>query len=349
MIERYLTLAEDKSYKADEDIINVKALIDKDRLILKSDEKKQLDTLNRLDNVKIHGMVQIANILNDLSQQEILDVIQTLNKKIPTTDEELEETEKDIERRKKAIELMNKQKELIETEAYTALALQSTKNQFENTDTRITEDKYIRFKKSGKVYKVITDGLEEVIGYMSGDIRHSIVEVDDEQYKNVKVSQPEKILQNISCQQPPAVVCIGGKWGRLNGTEFEKVTDYVQSDVGDQFGLFNGSFDDYDKAEMVSQLNYKKTYETEADRIVSDLLYRAALNELEKQGIEIPVDTGWDKEDDVYWTQRINTMLSDDDSKKEDEREQYIYVVDRWYKGTKTGLVEVPDYIPQGA
>lgn len=353
LIDRYLTLANDKTYKADTEIIDVKALIDKDRLVLKSDEKRQLDTLNRPDNVKIHGLVQIANMLNDLNQQEILDVIQLLNKKIPTTDKELEETEKDIERREKGIALMNRQKELIEEEAYAALALQSTKNEYENksidSDNGIEENQFIRFKKSGKTYKVVSAGLEEITGYISSDIRHSVIEVNDEQYKNVKIIQSDKTAQaNINCQQSPTTICIGGKWGKLNGTEFEEIKDYIQPNIDDSFGLLDGSWDDLDKAEIISQANYKKEYETEADRIIKDLMYRSALDKLEKQGIEIQTDNDWNKEDSVYWTQRINTML-DDDLEKEDEKEQYIYVVDKWYKGTKTGLVEAPNYMPQGA
>lgn len=355
LIDKYLTLVNDKTYKASENNINIKALVDKDRLVLKSDEKRQLDILNRPDNVKVHGLVQLANLFNDMSQQEILDVIQLLNKKIPVTDEELEKTEEDIDRREKAIALMNRQKELIETEAYTALALQSTKNKFENktiqSDKGIEKGQYIRFKKAGKVYKVVTDGLEEVTGYISADIRYSVIEVDDEQYKNVRISQPEKLQQNnINCQQSPTIVCIGGKWGKITTDGFEEVTDYIQPDVGDPFGMLDGSndyTDDYKQSEIISMANYKKEYETEADRIIKDLMYRSVLDKLEKQGIEIQTDD-WNKEDSVYWTQRINTML-DDDLEKEDEKEQYIYVVDKWYKGTKTGLIEAPNYMPQGA
>lgn len=138
LIDKYLTLAEDKTYKANEDIINVKALVDKDRLVLKSDEKKQLDTLNRLDNVKIHGMVQIANLLNNLDQQEILDVIQMLKKKVPTTDAELEKTEEDIKRREKGIELMKEKKRLMKEGAEEAVQLELAKQKYENgTDNAV--------------------------------------------------------------------------------------------------------------------------------------------------------------------------------------------------------------------
>lgn len=138
LIEKYLTISEDKTYKASEDIINVKALVDKDRLVLKSDEKKQLDTLNRLDNVKIHGMVQIANLLNDLDQQEILDVIQMLKKKVPTTDEELARTEDDIKRREKGIELMKEKKRLMKEGAEEAIQLEIAKQKYESgTDNAV--------------------------------------------------------------------------------------------------------------------------------------------------------------------------------------------------------------------
>ena len=145
-------------------------------------------------------------------------------------------------------------------------------------------------------------------------------------------------------------MCIGGKWGKITTDGFEEVTDYIQPDVGDPFGMLDGSndyTDDYKQSEIISMANYKKEYETEADRIIKDLMYRSVLDKLEKQGIEIQTDD-WNKEDSVYWTQRINTML-DDDLEKEDEKEQYIYVVDKWYKGTKTGLIEAPNYMPQGA
>lgn len=138
LIEKYLTISEDKTYRASEDIINVKALVDKDRLVLKSDEKKQLDTLNRLDNVKIHGMVQIANLLNDLDQQEILDVIQMLKKKVPTTDEELARTEDDIKRREKGIELMKEKKRLMKEGAEEAIQLEIAKQKYESgTDNAV--------------------------------------------------------------------------------------------------------------------------------------------------------------------------------------------------------------------
>lgn len=138
LIEKYLTISDDNGYKASTENIDIKELIEKDRLVLKSDEKKQLDTLNRLDNVKIHGMVQIANLMNDLDQQEILDVIQMLKKKIPTTDEEQAKTEDDIKRRQKGIELMKEKKRLMKEGAEEAIQLEITKQKYENgTDNAV--------------------------------------------------------------------------------------------------------------------------------------------------------------------------------------------------------------------
>lgn len=117
LIEKYLTLVDNKNYHASEENIDVKALIDKDRLVLRSDEKKQLDTLNRLDNVELHAMLQLPLLAKGKSQEEILEMINFLKNEIPLTEEEQKETEHDIKNRKKGIELMKERKRIIEEES----------------------------------------------------------------------------------------------------------------------------------------------------------------------------------------------------------------------------------------
>ena len=90
------------------------------------------------------------------------------------------------------------------------------------------------------------------------------------------------------------VVCIGGKWGRFNGTEFEEVPDYIPPDVGDPYGLLDGSWNDYSndyiQSEIISRANYNPKPNSEADRIIKDLLYLCALYKLELQKIEKQID-----------------------------------------------------------
>jgi len=117
LIEKYLTFTKDKIYQANEEIVDIKALIDKDRLVLKSDEKKQLDTLNRLDNVELHAMMQLPLLIKGKSQEEILEMINFLKNEIPLTDEEQKKAEQDIENRKKGIELMKERRRMIEEES----------------------------------------------------------------------------------------------------------------------------------------------------------------------------------------------------------------------------------------
>lgn len=117
LIEKYLTLVDNKNYHASEENIDVKALIDKERFVLRSDEKKQLDTLNRLDNVEIHAMMQLPLLAKGRSQEEILEMINFLKNEIPLTEEKQKETEQEIENRKKGIELMKERKRIIEEES----------------------------------------------------------------------------------------------------------------------------------------------------------------------------------------------------------------------------------------
>ena len=76
--------------------------------------------------------------MNDLDQQEIMDVIQMLKKKIPTTDEEQAKTEDDIKRRQKGIELMKEKKRLMKEGAEEAIQLEIAKQKYENgTDNAV--------------------------------------------------------------------------------------------------------------------------------------------------------------------------------------------------------------------
>lgn len=90
------------------------------------------------------------------------------------------------------------------------------------------------------------------------------------------------------------VVCIGGKWGKITPDGFEEVPDYIPSDIGDPYGLLDGSWNDYSndyiQAEIISRANYNQKPDTEADRIIKDLLYLCAWYKLELQKIEKQID-----------------------------------------------------------
>lgn len=90
------------------------------------------------------------------------------------------------------------------------------------------------------------------------------------------------------------VVCIGGKWGKITPDGFEEVPDYIPPDVGDPCGLLDGSWNDYSndyiQAEIISRANYNQKPDTEADRIIKDLLYLCAWYKLELQKIEKQID-----------------------------------------------------------
>mgnify|MGYP007025244168 CR=1 FL=1 len=83
------------------------------------------------------------------------------------------------------------------------------------------------------------------------------------------------------------VVCIGGKWGKITPDGFEEIPDYIPLDVGDPYGLLDGSWNDYSndyiQAEIISRANYNQKPDTEADRIIKDLLYLCAWYKLEKE------------------------------------------------------------------
>lgn len=76
LTEKYLTLIKDKTYRASEDVVSMNALISKDRLVLHCDEKTQLDKLKRPDNNFIHGLIQIPKLLDNLSQSQILQILE---------------------------------------------------------------------------------------------------------------------------------------------------------------------------------------------------------------------------------------------------------------------------------
>ena len=88
------------------------------------------------------------------------------------------------------------------------------------------------------------------------------------------------------------VVCIGGKWGKITPDGFEEVPDYIPPDMGDPYpyGLLDGSWNDYIQAEIISRANYNQKPDTEADRIIKDLLYLCAWYKLELQKIEKQID-----------------------------------------------------------
>ena len=97
----------------------------------------------------------------------------------------------------------------------------------------------------------------------------------------------------IICKDSP-VVCIGGKWGKITPDGFEEIPDYIPLDVGDPYGLLDGSWNDYSndyiQAEIISRANYNQKPDTEADRIIKDLLYLCAWYKLELQKIEKQID-----------------------------------------------------------
>lgn len=132
LIEKFLTIVDDKTYHAKEENIDIKTLIDKDRLVLKSDEKRQLDSLNRVDNVKIHAMVQLTNAINSMEQEEILDLLKILKNKVPTTDEEQQQAQENIEKKKKGIELMQEQTRLLKEEAKVTAQLEEAEAKSDN-------------------------------------------------------------------------------------------------------------------------------------------------------------------------------------------------------------------------
>lgn len=80
LTEKYLTLIGDKTYRASEDVVSMNALISKDRLVLRSDEKTQLDKLKRPDNNFIHGLIQIPKLLDGMSQLQIFEVLEYIKK-----------------------------------------------------------------------------------------------------------------------------------------------------------------------------------------------------------------------------------------------------------------------------
>lgn len=92
------------------------------------------------------------------------------------------------------------------------------------------------------------------------------------------------------------VVCIGGKWGKITPDGFEEVPDYIPPDMGDPYpyGLLDGNWNDYSndyiQAEIISRANYNQKPDTEADRIIKDLLYLCAWYKLELQKIEKQID-----------------------------------------------------------
>lgn len=90
------------------------------------------------------------------------------------------------------------------------------------------------------------------------------------------------------------VVCIGGKWGKITPDGFEEIPDYIPQDMGDPYGLLDGSWNDYSndyiQAEIISRANYNPKPDTEADRIIKDLLYLCAWYKLELQKIEKQID-----------------------------------------------------------
>lgn len=118
----------------------------------------------------------------------------------------------------------------------------------------------------------------------------------------------------------------------------------------DPFGILNKSLD-FEQAEFYSRLNRKKYWETEEDITVKDLLYRYAIEKLAEQNTDIPADIAneYDEENELWWEGCIKAHTSPETASKA-AKEQYVYVSDKygdkWYRVTKTGLEEAPDYIP---
>ncbi len=74
-----------------------------------------------------------------------------------------------------------------------------------------------------------------------------------------------------------------------------------------KFGILNN---EYEQSKFIAKLNDKKHFETDADRIVKDLLYRCALEKLAEQGVDIPdITDEWNEENEAYrqWCNKAHT------------------------------------------